>query len=467
MLAARMYISRVRIENVRCFGSGDQAVDLDLQRPDGSYAGWTVIAGRNGAGKTTFLRAIALAVAGVHVARTLQETIVDWVRRRTNLALVKLELFPDAQDGNGKRAWGEDEQPVVKIEWEPDQWGPTKGEVAMWETYVDGRRAYGLDSQPENSPWAKQPAGWFIAGYGPFRRLTGETLDAQRLRKVRGHTARLTSLFREDVALGDSIEWLKEINHRKLEGDGAAGELEARILALLDDGLLPDGTRVRKVDSRGLWLEQSGLDLQVNDLSDGYRTVIALILDIARQMHDCYGELPWVAQQDRLAVDLPGVVLIDEVDAHLHVSWQQQIGFWLKERFPRVQFLVTTHSPFICQAADPRGLIRLPGPGEARTAEHVPDELYNRVVNGSADDAVLTDLFGLKHSRSELAEAKIEEVAALEAKILVGTATARDEERREELIKELPTGPSVEVERAIRGLDEAFSSRMSDEHAKP
>ena len=48
-----------------------------------------------------------------------------------------------------------------------------------------------------------------------------------------------------------------------------------------------------------------------------------------------------------------GVVLIDEVDVHLHVSWQRSIGFWLKKHFPNVQFIVTTHSPFVCQAADP------------------------------------------------------------------------------------------------------------------
>jgi hypothetical protein len=49
-----MYVRRIRIENVRCFRSGALAVDLDLRRPDGTFAGWTVVAGRNGAGKTTF-----------------------------------------------------------------------------------------------------------------------------------------------------------------------------------------------------------------------------------------------------------------------------------------------------------------------------------------------------------------------------------------------------------------------------
>ena len=58
-----MYISRVRLQNIRGF-SGRRNVDLTLTRPDGSHAGWTVLAGRNGSGKTSLLRAIALTVGG-------------------------------------------------------------------------------------------------------------------------------------------------------------------------------------------------------------------------------------------------------------------------------------------------------------------------------------------------------------------------------------------------------------------
>jgi hypothetical protein len=452
-----MYISRVKIENIRCFGEGDRAVDLDLRRPDGSYAGWTVIAGRNGAGKSTFLQAIALAAAGTRNSMALLETPSEWYRHGAESGGVHLDLLPYV--GNGEITW-----PVSRaLAWEmsTDDWQETPTKQPESTTKEE-------DSDLDSFVWGTRPVRRFIAGYGPFRRLTGETADAQRLRKASSSPiSRLVSLFREDVALGDSVEWLKEINHRKLEEDAGAAELEKRILDLLNDGLLPDETRVLRVNSRGLWLEQSGIELTLHDLSDGYRTVIALILDIARQMHECYGELPWVAGQNRLAVDLPGVVLIDEVDVHLHVSWQQDIGFWLKERFPRVQFLVTTHSPFICQAADPRGLIRLPAPGEARTAEHVPDELYHRVVNGSADDAVLTDLFGLEHSRSPVAEKKMEEASALEAKILLGTATPQDEQRHEELVRELPAGPDIEMERAIRSLDKTLESRVPDDHVEP
>ncbi|MGW7356493.1 hypothetical protein ACWGI0_07505 [Streptomyces sp. NPDC054802] len=50
------------------------------------------------------------------------------------------------------------------------------------------------------------------------------------------------------------------------------------------------------------------------------------------------------------------------MDAHRHVSWQQRIGEWSKAHFPAVLFIVTTHSQCVCHAAEPGGLVRLPGP---------------------------------------------------------------------------------------------------------
>jgi predicted ATP-binding protein involved in virulence len=96
-------------------------------------------------------------------------------------------------------------------------------------------------------------------------------------------------------------------------------------------------------------------------------------------------------------VTAPGVVIIiDEVDAHLRVSCQRRIGTWLKAHFPNIQFIITTHSPYICLAADPGGLIRLPDPNEDKPPHVVGQDLYDRVVCGSGDDPVLSELFGLE-----------------------------------------------------------------------
>lgn len=209
------------------------------------------------------------------------------------------------------------------------------------------------------------------------------------------------------------------------------------MLRLLHDGLLPDGWGVLGVDSDGLWLQRDDTTMLLDAMSDGHRVVTALVLDLVRHLHDCYGDLRLEGGRTWRCL-LPGVVLIDEIDAHMHVGWQQRIGFWLTEHFPRLQFLVTTHSPFICQAASPGGLIRLPAPGENRAIERVPDHLADAIRNGGADLAVMTELFGLEHAHSEPAEALRQRVAALELRVLDDEATQTELAEYDHLRAQLP-----------------------------
>jgi predicted ATP-binding protein involved in virulence len=148
-----------------------------------------------------------------------------------------------------------------------------------------------------------------------------------------------------------------------------------------------------------------------------------------------------------ITVPYEGVVLIDEIDVHLHVSWQQRIGFWLKRHFPNIQFIVTTHSPFICQAADAGGLIRLPAPGEVRPAEVITGGLFNRIVNGGADDATLSELFGLDYTHSYESELKRHRAAELEARAIRGEASQGEQLELLDLLRQLPVPDAGLVER--------------------
>lgn len=266
----------------------------------------------------------------------------------------------------------------------------------------------------------------------------------------------MVNLFREDASLVESVTWLREIYLRRLEGKPGAAMLEQAVLRLLNDGLLPGEAQVEGIDSDGLWIHQHGVRLPLKELSDGYRTMAALVMDIVRHLHRCFGELRIETATDEEGpyqrVLHSGVVLIDEMETHLHVSWQKRVGFWLKRHFPNIQFIVTTHSPFICQAADPRGLIRLPAPGEDRPVEHVSEDLYNTVVNGGVDDAVLTELFGLETPYSEESLKLRERVAELEAQLQTGKSTRSNQDELAELRSRLPRTMTADVEQALRKL---------------
>jgi energy-coupling factor transporter ATP-binding protein EcfA2 len=421
----------VKIRNVRGFNE----VDLDFSRPDGSLAGWTVLAGRNASGKSTLLKALALATSGTAGAQALYGSFVDWLRLGTDLAEVEIQIQVSPDDVKG--AFIRDpHHRSSSMEWTliPDESEPRiKLKTQTNEDF--------------NGPWrTNNPLGWFLAGYGPYRRLSERASDEHRL-PVR--LSRLLSLFR-DVPLMECVEWLQQVHLRKLEKRPGAAQLEQTVLTILNDGLLPDGLRLDEVDSEGVWTVQHGVRLPLGGLSDGYRTTAALVLDIIRLLHDCFETLE--VDESRRQVLHTGIVLIDEVDLHLHVYWQRGFGFWLKRHFPNIQFIVTTHSPFICQAADPRGLIRLPAPGEDRPAEHVSEELYNTVVNGSIDDAVLTELFGLETPYSEPAERLREDIARLEAKLQTGKASDKDRRKLQDLRSRLPQNLSTDVEQALRKL---------------
>jgi hypothetical protein len=426
-----MYIRSIRIDAVHGFRQG--AVDLELRRPDGTYAGWTVVAGRNGSGKTSFLQAIALAIAGPAAGRALTESFSGWINADNRRALAATRLTHSLDvDGfvkTGKRPgdfW-------TALSWTQADEGPEP--LVTQEVLQDSTK-----QSAHRGPWNENPTGWFVVGYGPFRRLSPAGSKAQRNMSGQGFPARLVSLFDEEASLTEGVEWLKDLHTRRLEEEPGAEDLLNNVLALLSSGLLPEGERAVRVTSQGLWVSRNGLELPLDQLSDGYRTVTALVLDIVRHLHVTYKEFRLDLQDGVPTAPYEGVVLIDEIDAHLHV-------------FPRLQFIVTSHSPFVCQAADPRGLIRLPAPGETRPAEHASDELFARVVNGGADDAVMSDLFGLERPHSDRSEQLRERAAQLEAAMITGRAGEGERAEWQSVTAQLPDDPDEDAERVVRRLE--------------
>jgi hypothetical protein len=440
-----VYIKEIRLQNVRGFHDA-RNVSLDLARPHGSLAGWTVLAGRNGSGKTSLLRAVALAVAGPSVAGNLVSDFASWVSVGRHKAVAAVELTFDA---------GTDRFRTRKPPPDGPFWAGLVWDVADDEFPVEQYRQPSIGQyvpEPEQGeeahqgPWSANPPGWFCAAYGPFRRLAGGAGDAQQLMQSHGPAARMASLFREDASLAEGVSWLIEQHLRSLENRAGAEELKLVALAVLADGLLPDGYAIKEVNSEGLWVERGGHRFPLREMSDGYRTVAALVVDLLKQIHEAYGKFDAGLVDGATVVNAPGVVIIDEVDAHLHVSWQKRIGGWLKRHFPQTQFIVSTHSPYICQAADERGLIRLPGPDEDVPPQVVDQDLYERIVFGSGDDAVMSDLFGLDTPYSEQAVRLRRELIDLETIVMTGRAEGAAVRRYEELRDLLTSSPSTRVD---------------------
>lgn len=420
-----MYIDQIKLKNIRGFDD----LEFDLKRPDGTYAGWTVFTGDNGSGKSTLLKAIAIGLVGRDIARSLQPSFKGWIRNgiHEQEASIQLNIVPtdgDAYVTTGRKP-GERHFPL-KLTF-------TSGEKEPSLTAAPPAQKTTRYVTPDRSVWATDAKGWFACGYGPFRRVIGASPVAARL-MVSPTTERFVTMFQEAASLEEVDQWLRTLNHKKLEGKPLETSQLELLEELLRDDLMPNQITIDRVDSDGLWLkDRNGVQLSWHEMSDGYRSALALLADILRHLINSYG-IEGLATQDsngKTIITRSGVVLIDEIDAHLHPEWQREIGFWLKNHFPNIQFLVTTHSPIICQAADPNGLFVLPEPGGAERPRALSQDEYQKVIASRPDTILLTAAFGLQNTRSPRAVEARATLSKLQAKKHAGAELTREEQQVE------------------------------------
>ena len=153
-------------------------------------------------------------------------------------------------------------------------------------------------------------------------------------------TAALADAFsHRELRLTEFADWMR-VQHAL----GKEHPSAKRALAVLKDTVtlfLPDYKHLRLggQDDRTLLIDRNSVTLPVRQLSDGERGLLALVLDLTRRLSQANPEMEYPAREAE------AVVLIDEIDLHLHPKWQRQIVHNLTRAFPKCQFIATTHSP--------------------------------------------------------------------------------------------------------------------------
>jgi ABC-type glutathione transport system ATPase component len=186
-------------------------------------------------------------------------------------------------------------------------------------------------------------------------------------------------------------------------------------------------------------------------LGFGYQSQIAWLVDFASRMFESYPDSP-----NPLAE--PAVVLVDEIDLHMHPRWQRQVIGRLTELCPNTQFIVTAHSPLVVQAAAEANIVLLRREGDHVVIDNDPEVLRNWRV----DQILTSELFGLDSARPPQVEAQLKERRALLAKPKLTSRDRGKLARLEAEIGDLPAGESAEDRRAMELIRRAAEKLQSN-----
>jgi hypothetical protein len=418
-----MYINKISINNIRSISSFEMKFD--------NPAGWHVIIGDNGTGKSTIIRSIVLGILGPYDSKALRLNLNEWINKTTNgpyqisLNITKSDI--DSKSGKSQPR----KSPfyaIVSIEKSEDS----------GQLYIAGN-----GSISDNNIWSNT-YGWFSCAFGPFRRFKGGNKDWDVVYYSDPRTAAHLSGFGEDVALTEANSWLQKLFISKLESNQISRVSESEeslLLELLEtflnnSELLPHKTKLKSITSESVFFEDgNGAVVEMNQLSDGYRSILSLTFELIRQMIRSYGfqKVSEVYDKSENAFKLPGVILIDEIDAHLHPSWQAKIGDWFLKVFPNLQFIVTTHSPLICRASEKGSVWRLRAPGTEYASGEVTGVEKDRLIYGDLLDAYGTELFGKNITQSQSGQQLTEKLAILNMKSFKTKLSAEEQKELEEL----------------------------------
>lgn len=299
-------IKSLTLQNYSCFGN----VILDFRSSSNKdTAQWTVLMGNNNTGKTCILKAIA------ELTPTLFKTPNNEGKKKLVPGFFyDRSFYGMLKDGGNVKAMFTNDQ----------EWFYSNNVVSV----VDVN-----DVNPLNKTL-------LIFGYGVSRYPSSTSLSENKVKPC-------DTLFSSDSRLVNLEEWLMQLDYASKNDKTTANNRLYRIKEIICGNIFPEIQDFNfessdELHNYVLFKTKDG-DFRYTQLGYGYQSMLAWIVDLCKRLFDAYPD-----SENPLHGE--AIVLIDEIDLHLHPKWQRDILPYLSKAFPNIQFIVTTHSPLVIQS---------------------------------------------------------------------------------------------------------------------
>ena len=371
-----MYLKSLQIKRFRAF----RRTDVSFRYPGAvasaklKYPNINLLLGNNGMGKSAVLKAAALALMSPVLASTGYRPY----------SLVRREVDKSPRDAAVQAHVALSDQDLEDLDTAPDT-AELRARISRRHT-TETCEPDLVSQHPVWEPMFREDsAAFFFVGYGVSRTVENPAkVDSSLRRRVRHlRYDRVAGLFEEQTTLMPLAAWLPSL---QVTDRDRCQELETFL-----NCLLPEGTAFHSRMLDGDYaFRHRGLDVPFGALSDGFRAYIGWIGDLLYHMCQC-------CPDGTALVDLRGIVMIDEIDLHLHPEWQLVVLPTISQALPQLQFLCTTHSPIVAGTVESVNLFLAVPAGETASIL-VPPELE---VHGLTADQILTSShFGLASTRA-------------------------------------------------------------------
>ena len=398
-----MYVKRLEVRNLRSLAH----TSLDFNAPPAPhirYPNVNVLLGGNGLGKTSVLRAAALSALGPLLSSSSGFVSEGMIRRPPGLktqstaavarlppAEIEAEIVLDPQE---LPAYGKMLAHANTLRMRTTIASLGSAERLQWHCLPQGTA-----ETVEKLQFDDKAAAFFMVGYGATRRVEASVRvdESARIKSRLRRYERVASLFEDHLGLMPLSYWLPDFAQRN------KGRY-VQVVGLMND-LLPQTCRMQPAAVKtptGVehLFDMNGVLLPFRALSDGYRAYVGWIGDML--FHVCMGAGTGVRLRE-----VKGVVLLDEIDLHLHPEWQRTVMPTLARTLPNIQFIVTTHSPLVVGSLEAANLFVLSEQDGATVVERLPERVHGR----SAEQILLSPYFGLESTRAPEVSSELSRLA--------------------------------------------------------